>query len=228
MRTLKSSKADLEDKKFIFKEIGLILVLAVILLAFEMKSYEKHEIDLLSQRVDVTQEEMVEITLHEKTPPPPPIPIQQTSVIEIVENDIEIEQEIEIDVEANQETIIQEYIPINVIEEEEVAEEEQVFVIVESMPEFPGGEAARLAYLNENMKYPMMARESGIQGRVFMTFVVEKDGSITDVRVLRGIGGGCDEAALKVVQNMPRWIPGKQRNVPVRVQFNMPINFILH
>lgn len=226
MRTLKSSKADLEGKKFIFKEIGLILALALILLAFEMKSYEKREIDLISQKVDNTSEEMVEITLHEK-PPPPPVPIQQTSVIEIVENDMEIEQEIEINVEADQETAIEEYIPINVIEEEEIVEEEMVFVVVESMPEFPGGDVARIAYLNKNMDYPIQARESGIQGRVFVTFVVEKDGSITGVRVLRGIGGGCDEEAIKVIQNMPRWLPGKQRNVPVRVQFNMPINFIL-
>lgn len=226
MRTVKLSKADLEGKRFIFEEIGIIIALAIILLAFEMKSYEKQEIDLLSQRVDITQEEMIEITLHEK-PPPPPNPLKQTTVIEIVENDIEVEQEIEINVEDDQETAVEEYIPIDIIEEEETDEEEQVFVIVESMPQFPGGDAARIAYLNENMKYPIMARESGIQGRVFVTFVVEKDGSITDVRILRGIGGGCDEEALKVVKNMPQWIPGKQRNVPVRVQFNMPINFIL-
>lgn len=226
MRTLKSSKADLEGKRFLFEEIGIIIALALILLAFEIKSYEKQEIDLIAQKVDHTSEEMVEITIHEK-PPPPPVPLQQTSVIEIVENDIEIEQEIEINVEADQETEIEEYIPVIVTEEQEEDEEDHVFVIVESMPQFPGGDAARIAYLNENMKYPIMARESGIQGRVFVTFVVEKDGKITNVRVLRGIGGGCDEEALKVVEKMPQWIPGKQRNVPVRVQFNMPINFIL-
>jgi protein TonB len=227
MRTAKSSKADLEGKRFIFREIGIILVLALILLAFEMKSYDKQEIDLISRVADKTQEEMVEITLQEKTPPPPS-PMQQTTVIEIVKNEMEIEQEIEIDVEADQTTVVEEYIPIAPMEEEEAAEEEQVFVVVESMPSFPGGDEARLAYLNENLKYPLMARESGIQGRVFLTFVVEKDGSITDARILRGIGGGCDEEALRVVKNMPKWIPGKQRNVPVRVQFNLPISFILH
>jgi protein TonB len=226
MRTSKSYKADLENKRFIFKEIGVILALACILLAFEYRSVEKRTIDLSVHKVDKTTEEMIEITQHEKTPPPP-TPVQQTSVIEIVENDMEIEQEIEINVEANQETVVEEYIPVIPVEEEEAIEEEMVFVVVESMPEFPGGDAARIAYLNDNMEYPVMARESGIQGRVFVTFVVEKDGSITDVRVLRGIGGGCDEEALRVVKNMPRWMPGKQRNVPVRVQFNMPINFIL-
>jgi len=226
MRTLKTSKADLESKKFIFKEIGVILALATILLAFEYRSVEKKTIDLSVHRADNTTEEMVEITQHEKAPPLP-TPVQQTTVIEIVENDMEIDQEIEINVEANQETVVEAYIPNIPIEEEESIEEEMVFVVVESMPEFPGGDAARIAYLNDNMEYPVLARESGIQGRVFVTFVVEKDGSITDVRVLRGIGGGCDEEALRVVKNMPRWMPGKQRNVPVRVQFNMPINFIL-
>ncbi len=120
---------------------------------------------------------------------------------------------------------IEEYVPID----EEVEEEEaQIFTVVESMPGFPGGEAARIKYLNDNIKYPQMARESGIQGRVFVTFVVEKDGHVTDVRVLRGIGGGCDEEAVRVIKNMPRWNAGKQRGKPVRVQFNMPILFKLN
>jgi protein TonB len=220
----KAPKADLENKKTIFIEIGLIIALAVVLFAFEWKSYEKQELNLASMVTDDTPEEMVEITQHEK-PPPPPKPPQQTTIIEIVEDDVEIEDEIEIDVEADQETEVEEYIPI----EEEVEEEEaQIFTVVESMPGFPGGEASRIKYLNENIKYPQMARESGIQGRVFVTFVVEKDGSVTDVRVLRGIGGGCDEEAVRVIKNMPKWNPGKQRGKPVRVQFNMPILFKLN
>jgi protein TonB len=221
----KSPKADLESKKTIFIQIGLIIALAAVLLAFEWKSYEKQEITLASRSVDDTPEEMIEITQHEK-PPPPPKPPQQTTIIEIVEDDIEIEDELDIDVEADQETEIQEYIPIEEPEEEQ--EEQQIFTVVESMPGFPGGDAARIKYLNENIKYPQMARESGIQGRVFVTFVVEKDGSVTDVRVLRGIGGGCDEEAIRVIQNMPKWVPGKQRGKPVRVQFNMPILFKLN
>ncbi|MCB0804729.1 MAG: energy transducer TonB, partial [Bacteroidales bacterium] len=189
----KSKSADLESKKIIFIEIGLIIALAAVLLAFEWKSFEKQEIDLASRSVDDTPEEMIEITQHEK-PPPPPKPPQQTTVIEIVEDEMEIEDDIEIDVEADEETEMQEYIPVE--EEEEEEEEAQIFTVVESMPGFPGGDAARIKYLNENIQYPQMARESGIQGRVFVTFVVEKDGSVTDVRVLRGIGGGCDEEAV--------------------------------
>ena len=221
----KSKKADLENKKVIFIEIGLIIALAAVLVAFEWKSYEKQEIDLATRAVDDTPEEMIEITQHEK-PPPPPKPPQQTTIIEIVEDDMEIEDEIEIDVEADEETVMQDYIPVE--EEEEEEEEAQIFTVVESMPTFPGGDVARIKYLNENIQYPQMARESGIQGRVFVTFVVEKDGSVTDVRVLRGIGGGCDEEAVMVIKNMPKWVPGKQRGKPVRVQFNMPILFKLN
>jgi len=222
--TKKSAKADLESKKTMFIEIGLVIALAAVLFAFEWKSYEKIELSLASRVVDDTPEEMIEITQHEK-PPPPPAPPQQTTIIEIVEDDMEIEDELEIDVEADQETEMQEYVPV---EEEEEEEEAQIFTVVESMPDFPGGDEARIRYLNENIKYPQMARESGIQGRVFVTFVVEKDGSVTDVRVLRGIGGGCDEEAIRVIKNMPKWDPGKQRGKPVRVQFNMPILFKLN
>jgi len=220
----KAPKADLESKKTIFIEIGLVIALAAVLFAFEWKSYEKTELNLASRMADDTPEEMIEITQHEK-PPPPPKPPQQTTIIEIVEDDVEIEDDIEIDVEDDQETEMEEYIPV---EEDDEEEEAQIFTVVESMPGFPGGEAARIKYLNKNIKYPQMARESGIQGRVFVTFVVEKNGAVTDVRVLRGIGGGCDEEAVRVIKNMPNWNAGKQRGKPVRVQFNMPILFKLN
>lgn len=227
MRTLKSPKADLESKRFIFEEIGIIIALGLVLWAFELKSYETQELDLPSRMMDEVPEEMVELTQQTK-PPTPPKPPQQTSIIEIVENDIEVDQEIEIDVEADQNTEVEKYIPIEIADDEEMEEEEaQIFTVVESMPQFPGGDAALLTYLGENIKYPRMALESGIQGKVFVTFVVEKDGHISDVRVLRGIGGGCDEEAIRVVQSMPQWTPGRQRNMAVRVQFNLPVRFIL-
>jgi len=103
----------------------------------------------------------------------------------------------------------------------------EIFTVVEEQPGYPGGEEARISFLQQNIKYPEEAKELGIQGKVFVTFVVEVDGSITDVRVLRGIGGGCDEEAIRVVRSMPKWVPGKQRGVPVRVQFNLPIKFTL-
>lgn len=111
-------------------------------------------------------------------------------------------------------------------EEEEVAETE-IFTVVETSPSFPGGDEERLKFLARNLNYPAEAREAAVQGTVYITFVVERDGSISDVRVLRGIGAGCDEEALRVIKMMPKWSPGKQRGKPVRVQFNMPIKFTL-
>jgi periplasmic protein TonB len=224
----KSVKANLETKKVFFMEFGLIVALALSLLAFEWKTYEKIKVEAIQRVADNTPEEMIEITQQENTPPPP-APPQQTTIIQIVEDDVDIDEEIDIDVEADQNTEVQEYKPVEDLGNTQEEEEEvQIFTVVESMPGFPGGEAARIQYLNDNIKYPQMARESGIQGRVFVTFVVERDGSVTDVKVLRGIGGGCDEEAVRVIKNMPKWDPGKQRGKPVRVQFNMPILFKLN
>lgn len=112
-------------------------------------------------------------------------------------------------------------------EEEEEEEEEEIFQVVESDPQFPGGAEAMYRYVSQNMRYPQLARENGISGRVYVTFVVEKDGSLSGVRVLRDIGGGCGHEAVRIVKSMPRWIPGKQRGKNVRVQYNLPVNFSL-
>jgi protein TonB len=225
MDAKKSPKADLESKKVVFTQIGLIITLAIILVAFNWKSYEKREIDLTQREIVEIPEEIIPIT-EQKVKPPPPPPPKQVTVINIVDDDVEIEDDIEIDAEADQDTEIEEYIPIEVDDDEEV-EEAQIFTVVESMPSFPGGDKARIRFLNENIAYPTMARESGIQGRVYVTFVVERNGLVTDVKILRGIGGGCDEEAIRVVKAMPKWIPGKQRGKPVRVQFTLPIKFTL-
>jgi TonB family protein len=103
----------------------------------------------------------------------------------------------------------------------------ELFVVVEKMPEFPGGEEALNRYLNDSIHYPEPAIENNIQGTVYIRFIVEKDGSITDITVLRGIGGGCDEEAVRVIKSMPNWIPGKQRGKPVRVAFTIPVKFDL-
>lgn len=222
----KSLKADLENKKIIFRQIGLVVTLAIVLLAFEWKTYERTVVDLGTRQVEDIAEDIIPIT-EQKIKPPPPAPPKQVIQINVVEDDIEVEDDIDIDVEADENTEVQEYVAPVKVEEEESAEEVQIFMVVESMPEFPGGEPALYKFLAENIKYPQMAKESGIQGRVFVTFVVERDGRVTDVRVLRGIGGGCDEEAIRVVQNMPKWTPGKQRGKAVRVQYNLPVKFTL-
>lgn len=226
MEEKKSPKADLENKKFIFTEIGLVIGLALMLVAFEWKSYEKTVIEVTSRQVENVAEDIIPIT-EQKVKPPPPAPVKQVVKINIVDDNVTVDDNIDIDVEADENTEVQEYVAPVKSEEEESAEEAQIFMVVESMPEYPGGEPALYSYLAENIKYPQMAKESGIQGRVFVTFVVERDGRVTDVRVLRGIGGGCDEEAIRVVQSMPKWTPGKQRGKSVRVQYNLPVKFTL-
>ncbi len=224
MESKKSNKADLESKKGIFMQIGLIIALGVVLLAFSYRTYERTTTLNLQIQVDDTPEEIIPITKQEVKPPPPPPP-KQVTVINIVEDDVEVEDDIEIDVEADQETVMDDFVPM--VEEEVEEVEMEIFTVVESMPQFPGGDAERMKFLQKNIKYPQMARESGIQGTVYVTFVVEPDGSVSDVRILRGIGGGCDEEAMRVINLMPKWNSGMQRGKPVRVQFNMPIKFTL-
>lgn len=132
---------------------------------------------------------------------------------------------------ATEKAVDQEEIPFEYSGEDKSApmdaDTDQVFQVVEVDPEFPGGMEALIKYLSENIKYPEQAKKNKIQGKVYISFVVEKDGSVADAKVLRGIGGGCDEEALRVVNAMPKWTPGKQRNTPVRVQFNLPVAFKL-
>jgi len=129
-------------------------------------------------------------------------------------------------IEIEDDIVVEEPYDDEEIVDEEIVDEE-IFVIVESPPEFPGGDDARLNFLRNNVKYPQMAREAGIQGTVYVSFTVEKDGSITQVKIARGIGGGCDEEAVRIVRLMPKWKPGTQKGKKVRVSFNMPIKFTL-
>ena len=225
MEAKKTKKADLETKRSIFLLTGIAVALLFTLGAFSWRVYERTLMDLGDFQFEQIEEDEMEITRQEDPPPPPPPEPSQELII--VDDDVEIEEERIIDVEATVQTVVQEAAPRVVVEVEEEVEEQRIFQIVEEQPEFPGGEEARLRFLRDNMNYPMMAREAGIQGTVFVTFVVERDGSITNVEILRGIGGGCDEEAIRVTRMMPRWKPGKQRNRPVRTQFRMPIRFAL-
>ena len=227
MEIKKSPKADLESKKLTFTLIGLVVSLFIIWRVFEYKSYDKQTFDDLQRTVEVIEEEMVEITKQEQPKVQPPQPKPQVTQIQIVEDDVEVEDDIDINAEVDQNEVIEEYeFTPPEIEEEEIVEAE-IFKVVEEMPEFPGGAAKMMEYIQKNIKYPMMARESDIQGRVFVNFVVEPNGEISNVEVLRGIGGGCDEEAVRVVKSMPNWKPGKQRGSAVRCAFTVPIIFKL-
>jgi protein TonB len=152
-----------------------------------------------------------------KKPPPPSM-----EELVIVADEEEIEEELEI-----KDMDINEADSLVIVEEEEEIIEDQIFTIVEQMPKFRGGESDLLNYLSKNIKYPQMAKESGISGIVYVTFVVGKNGKVGEVGVLRGIGGGCDKEAVRVVKNMPDWKAGKQRGKPVSVQYNLPVRFVL-
>ena len=225
MEEKKSPKANLENKKLMFTQIGLIISLVIAWLAFEHKSYDKREIDpSLLRTAEVVEEELVEITKQEEQKPQPVEVPKQTTQLEIVQDDVEVE-DIEINAEVDQTEVIEEYVAPEV-EEEEVVEQE-IFQIVEEMPAYPGGDQKMMEYIAKNIKYPQIARESGIQGRVFVGFVVEPDGSVSNVKLLRGIGGGCDEEAMRVIKSMPKWKPGKQRGKAVRVSYQIPVMFRL-
>lgn len=221
MENKKSAKSNLEKKKSSFFWVGMVFSLAVVLMAFEYTVYDQTVSQLGKLDLDLLEEEIVPIA--QIVPPPPPPPPQPTTVIEIVDDEEEIEEELEVmDLELDEDTEI-EYVEVV----EETVAEEEIFTIVEQMPSYPGGEEAMFKYLSKNINYPQMAADAGITGRVYITFVVEKNGEVTDVRVLKGIGGGCDEEAIRVIKQMPKWNPGKQRGKSVKVQFNLPVNFTL-
>lgn len=223
MEIKKADKVNLDKKKGLFFEIGLFFAILFALVAFEWKTYEKKESGLLNVQFVLPPEEEIEQTKQDEPQMQQP---PQVFEIKVVEDDVEVDDDIDfVDLEDKVE-IEETYIEKAVQEEDEVVEQE-IFTIVEEQPSFPGGEAALFEYLKKNIVYPTIAKESGIQGTVFVQFVVEPDGSVSNVKVLRGIGGGCDEEAVRVVKSMPRWNPGKQRGKPVRVYFNLPIRFVL-
>lgn len=231
METKKTPSADLEKKRIVFLQTGFVIVLAVLLLAFEWTSSTNQANSLGEMTAAAVDDEMIPITRPEELPPPPPPPKPQiTEILNIVEDDVEIEDELEIeDVEADQDMMVE------VIEMEEEAEEASVFFIVEDMPIFmpdkcktkEEGEAELRKYINKETVYPEIARENGIQGKVYVSFVVNAKGKVTNVKVARGIDQSLDKEAIRVVSNLPDFSPGKQRGKPVRVSFTVPINFKL-
>lgn len=227
MELKKNPKADLEKRRGLFLEIGLVVILAAVLVAFEVKSYDAEEAEAFQREVAEEPEEVIiQTDIQEPPPPPPPEVPEVTTLIEVVADDQEIKNELVVTAEVTEDTRNIAIVPVQI--EEEVEETEaQIFTVVENEPEFPGGTEALYKYLAQNIKYPQLARENGITGRVYVTFVVERDGSIANPKVLRDIGGGCGAEAIRVVKSMPKWTPGKQRGKAVRVQFNLPVNFNL-
>ena len=230
MEVKKSPKADLEGGKTLSLMLGFVVGLAVMYVGFEWSTQDVMVVKESEQVQDIIAEEEVEITRPENTPPPPPPPPAPvvTEVLNVVEDDVEIEQQDILTSEDTQEaaqTAV--YTPPAAVEEEEEEAAQQIFTVVEEMPEFPGGMNELLKYLAKSIKYPVIAQENGIQGRVICAFVVNRDGSIVDAEVLRGVDPSLDKEALRVIMSMPKWKPGKQRGKPVRVKYTVPVTFRL-
>ena len=229
MEIKKSPKADLEGKKGVFFEIGLTLALAVLLFAFEWKSSTEQVTPFQTPAEEQIEDEIIPITQQMLKPPPPPPPAPKlTDLIKIVEDELSIDEELEIDdAEAdveNKNNYNFDYDGDSWGEEESDGEAD-IFQVVEDMPQFPGGSVQK--WIAKNVKYPMIAQENNIQGKVFVQFVIEKDGSVSDVKVARSVDPSLDKEAIRVVKAMPKWKPGKQRGKPVRVSYTVPINFQL-
>jgi protein TonB len=227
MELKKSPKADLEGKKNVFFMVGLVAALGITLLAFEWTTKPSKADSLGSMNALDVEEEIIPVTREQEIkPPPPPPPPKVVEILNIVNDDVDIDDELHIDTEADDKTLIT-VAPVISTKEEKEEEEAQVFFIVEDMPEFPGGEMALRTYIANAIKYPVIAQENGIQGKVYVTFVVGKDGSVSNASIARGVDPSLDKEALRVVNTLPKWKPGKQRGKPVNVSYTVPINFVL-
>jgi protein TonB len=228
MEVKKSPKADLSRTVTLFREIGFIIVLGLVLLAFEWQSKEKKESIFDQQDSVIIEEEIIPITQEEQTPPPemPKIPVL-SDAIDIVDDNIQVDDAVfSFEDDATLGVEIMDY--IETVEEEEVEEEAIPFALVENKPTFQGGDANTFSkWVNSQLEYPEIAKENGIQGRVTLQFTVNTDGSVSDVKVLRGVDSSLDKEAVRVVSASPKWKPGMQRDKPVRVTYTFPVIFQL-
>ncbi len=226
MNIKKNISSDLEKSKTLFRQMGLILSLGFLFIAFEYTQSDINAAEFETVEEIVMEEEAIPITRAEELPPPPPPPPPAfTEILNIVDDDVELDDELELDdMEMDEENEVE----IINFEEEEEEDRNHIFLAVEKMPTFPGGQAALTKFLKKNLKYPTIAVENGIQGRVYVNFIVDKKGNISEMKILKGVDNSLNQEALRVVQKMPAWEPGEQRGKAVNVSCNIPINFNLH
>jgi protein TonB len=226
MEAKKTPKADLNKSVGMFTNLGLAVAVGLTLAAFEYKSYDDSALKDLGDAAD-NFEDILDVPITQQPPPPPPPPPMEQPVIQEIPDEVKIEEKIDVnfDVDVKETTVIKEVAIKEVVIEEEKAD--QIFDVVETQPNPPGGMSGWNKYLSDNLKYPTQARRMGVEGTVIVVFVINTDGSIQDVEVLRGIGGGCDEEAVKIVKAAPKWEPGKQRGKAVRTRMRLPIRFKL-
>ena len=228
MEIKKDPQVDLEPRKTTYALTGLVAILAILFIAFEWTNATYRKVNLGASSAVFEEEEEMQITV-QNTPPPPPPPPPMPDVIEqltVVEDDVEVA---EIDIKSAEDdanTIVE---VVNTVEEAPVEEEEAeantIFTVVEDEPEFPGGTKALMEFISKNLRYPAFAAENGIQGRVTLSFVVEKDGSVTDIQEMRSPSEDLTKEAKRVVASLPRFTPGRQNGKAVKAWFTMPIRF---
>jgi periplasmic protein TonB len=225
MESKKNPSSDVHARRHLHFSISLVVSLVLIITAFEWKF---HVPELKTKTLVVLEaEEFPEVPVTEQPPPPPP-KIQVSRIVEIP-NSEKVFEEVKIDFEldmGNEVTHAEPIVPV--VEPVEEKESDEIFLFVESPPVFIGGETDLLKFIAKNLTYPSRARRMGIEGKVFVKAIIEKDGSITHAEVIKGIGGGCDEEALRVIRMLPKYAPGKQRGRPVRVSITYPITFVMH
>lgn len=226
MEIKKSKNAQIENRKGTWLLMGFVIVLTFLFVAFEWAQYDKEFSLEAGASEPIFTQDIIPLTFSEPTPPPPAPPTP--TIIEeflVVDNEKEGVAPINTGGEELGGGVTPVYVPV--IPEEEEVIEEVIFDVVEEMPSFGKGQADLMQYLAKNIKYPTIAQEQGTQGRVIIQFVVDKDGSIAEPRVVRSVDPYLDKEALRVVNGMPKWNPGKQRNKPVRVKFTVPVVFRL-
>ena len=229
MEIKKSEKASMDNKRFLFTEIGMVIALLIVWGAFSYTSREKKVATLEADQTVVEVEDMVPIT--EETPPPPEaapkIPILSDQ-IDIVDDNIKVDDSMFQNIEDSNEGFeIMDYIE-SAPEEETIEEEAIPFQLVEEKPSFNGGDANEVSkWVNSRLVYPEIAKENGVQGRVTLQFTVNADGSVSNVKVLRGVDSSLDKEAVRVVSSSPKWKPGKQRDRAVKVTYTFPVIFQL-
>lgn len=227
MESKKSEKADLEWRKPVFFEIGLCVALALVLTAFNVIGPREKTEKFVPQQENFIDDETVLNTKREEPQTKPPEPVKNITNITAIDDKVDL-PDISINSTFDEDEVIEPTEgPIEEIIEDD-ADEEEILVIVEKDAEFPGGPEALTKYLYDNLVYPRAAKDAGIQGKVFVEFVVEKDGRLTNVKIKRSVAPALDEEAIRVVKGMPKWTPGKQRNTAVRSRFILPINFQLN
>lgn len=228
MEIKKSKKVELEGQRATRFLIGITVVLAFMFVAFEWTEYDK-KIDATPLANDpVFVMTLAPVTYPEQKPPPPPAPVPAPpEELNVVDDTEEVaNQSFGTTEELGGGVEIGRYI-LPEVEEVDKVDETEIFTFVEVMPQFPGGDKAMMEFLSKNIKYPTIPQENGTQGRVVVQFVVDKDGSITNPEIARGVDPYLDREALRVISSMPKWKPGMQRNTPVRVKYTLPVYFKL-